>query len=276
MKTLNTLILALLIFGFSCTPQEDKDHDLISAEGLTYHIEKLSADDFMGRMPFTEGETKTVEYIKEQYEELGLKPGNGNSYYQEVPMVELEAGNMSLLSISNGSENLELNFKTDFVALTRRVIDHIEISNSELVFAGFGIVAPEYDWNDYEGLDVIGKTVVVLVNDPGFSTGKDDFFKGEAMTYYGRWTYKYEEAARQGAAGVIIVHDTKPASYPWGVVEHSWTGPNLYLQAVDNNMSRCEMEGWITIESAKEIFSLAGKEDYNFTQEAVNQDFKSF
>ena len=276
MKTLNTLLLALLIFGFSCTPQEDIDHDLISAEGLTYHIEKLSADDFMGRMPFTEGETKTVEYIKEQYEELGLKPGNGDSYYQEVPMVELEAGNMSLLSISNGSENLELNFKTDFVALTRRVIDHIEISNSELVFAGFGIVAPEYDWNDYEGLDVIGKTVVVLVNDPGFSTGKGDFFKGEAMTYYGRWTYKYEEAARQGAAGVIIVHDTKPASYPWGVVEHSWTGANLYLQAVDNNMSRCEMEGWITLESAKEIFSLAGKEDYNFTQEAVNQDFKSF
>jgi Zn-dependent M28 family amino/carboxypeptidase len=276
MKTLNTLIIASLIFGFSCTPQEDADHDLISAEGLTYHIEKLSSDEFMGRMPFTEGEDITVEYIKSQYEELGLKPGNGDSYYQEVPMVELEAGNMSNLTIGNGSDNLELNFKTDFVALTRRVIDHIEINDSELVFAGFGIVAPEYEWNDYEGLDVKGKTVLVLVNDPGFSTGNANFFKGEAMTYYGRWTYKYEEAARQGATGIIIVHDTKPASYPWGVVELGWTGANLYLQATDNNMSRCEMEGWVSLEAANKIFSLAGKEGYDFTQEAVNEDFKSF
>ena len=276
MKTLNTLFIAFLIINFSCAPQEDEHKNLISAEGLMSHIARLSSDEFTGRMPFTEGETKTVDYIKAQYEELGLKPGNGNSYFQEVPMVELEAGNMSNLTISNGSDNLELNFKTDFVALTRRVIDHIEISDSELVFVGFGIVAPEYDWNDYEGLDVKGKTVLVLVNDPGFSTGKDDFFKGEAMTYYGRWTYKYEEAARQGAAGIIIVHDTKPASYPWGVVEHGWTGPNLYLQALDNNMSRCEMEGWVTLESAQKIFALAEKEDYNFTQEAVNQNFKSF
>lgn len=275
MKNLNTLLLSSLVFGFACSPQEDK-HDLISEEGLTYHIENLSADEFMGRMPFTEGEIKTVEYIKAQYEELGLKPGNGDSFYQEVPMVELAAGNMSNLSISNGSDILELDFKTDFVALTRRVIDHIEITNSELVFAGFGIVAPEYDWNDYEGIDVKGKTVLVLVNDPGFSTGKDDFFKGEAMTYYGRWTYKYEEAARQGAAGIIIVHDTKPASYPWGVVEHSWTGANLYLQANDNNMSRCKMEGWVSLEAANKIFALAGKEGYDYTQEAVHQEFNSF
>ena len=276
MKTLKTLLLASLIFNFACSPKEDESHDLISVEGLNSHIEKLSADEFMGRMPFTEGETKTVEYIKSQYEELGLKPGNGESFYQEVPMVELEANTMSNLTISNGSEELSLDFKTDFVALTRRVIDHIEITNSELVFAGFGIVAPEYDWNDYEGLDVKGKTVLVLVNDPGFSTGNDNFFKGEAMTYYGRWTYKYEEAARQGAAGVIVVHDTKPASYPWGVVEHGWTGPNLYLQADDNNMSRSEMEGWVTLESANKIFSLAGKDGYDFTHQAVSQEFKSF
>lgn len=275
MKTLNTLLIASLIFGIACNPKEET-HDLISAEGLMTHIEKLSADEFMGRMPFTEGETKTVEYIKAQYEELGLKPGNGDSYFQEVPMVELEAKNMSNITISNGSDELSLDFKTDFVALTRRVIDHIEIADSELVFAGFGIVAPEYDWNDYEGLDVTGKTVLVLVNDPGFSTGNDDFFKGEAMTYYGRWTYKYEEAARQGATGMIIVHDTKPASYPWGVVEHGWTGPNLYLQADDNNMSRCKMEGWVSLESANKIFSLAGKNGYDFTHEAVSQDFKSF
>lgn len=273
MRHIFILTLVLTAILSSCN-ENNEEHALIDAEGLAYHIKNLSADEFMGRMPFTEGETKTIAYIKTQYKELGLEPGNGSSYFQQVPMVELEAKNMSDMVITHGTEALTLKYKKDFVALTRRVTDHIEIENSEIVFAGFGIVAPEYNWNDYEGLDVKGKTVMVLVNDPGFSTGDEHLFKGETMTYYGRWTYKYEEAARQGAAGLIIVHDTKPASYPWGVVEHGWTGPNLYLQADDNNMSRCEMEGWVSLEAAKNIFALAGMKDYNFTKEAVNQTFK--
>jgi len=275
MKTVKHPLLVVLILFLSCTQQE-KTQELISADGLAYHIKNLSSDEFMGRKPFTEGESITINYIKKEFEELGLTPGNGDSYFQEVPMVELEATNVNSMSITNGDKDITLNYKDDFVALTRRVTDHIEITDSELVFAGFGIVAPEYDWNDYEGIDVKGKTVMVLVNDPGFSTREKDFFKGEAMTYYGRWTYKYEEAARQGARGIIIVHDTKPASYPWGVVENGWSGGNLYLQAEDNNMSRCEMEGWISLESAKSIFALAGMIGYDFTKEAVSQEFKSF
>lgn len=267
-------LLAVIIF-ISCS-QKEEEHALIDAEGLTYHIKNLSSDEFMGRKPFTEGETKTIEYIKGEFESLGLKPGNGDSYFQKVPMVELEATNMSNLVISNGSEDLTFNYKQDFVALSRRVTERIEVTDSELIFAGFGIIAPEYNWNDYEGLDVTGKTVLVLVNDPGFSTGNPDFFRGEAMTYYGRWTYKYEEAARQGAKGIIIVHDTKPASYPWGVVEQGWSGANLYLNADDNNMSRCEIEGWVSLEAANKIFTLAGKENYDFTKEAVSQEFTSF
>ena len=273
MKLFYFLFLSILVF--SCTPSEP-DHALISAEGLSTHIKALSSDEFMGRMPFTEGEEITVNYIKDEYEKLGLKPGNGDSYFQEVPMVEIEAQNVSSMEISKNGIGVTLNYKDDFVALSRRVTDSIAIVDSEIVFAGFGIVAPEYNWNDYESIDVTGKTVMVLVNDPGFSTGDPDFFKGEAMTYYGRWTYKYEEAARQGAAGVIIVHDTKPASYPWTVVRNGWTGANLYLQAEDNNMSRCEIEGWVSLEAAKGIFALAGMNDYDFTKESVSQDFSSF
>lgn len=276
MKKPILLLTTITLLSISCNKQADEAHQLISAEGLAYHIKNLSSDEFMGRKPFTAGETITIDYIKQEFKELGLAPGNGDSYFQEVPMVELEATNVSTMSITNGKEILALNYKDEFVALTRRVTDHIELNGSELIFAGFGIIAPEYDWNDYEGIDVKGKTVLVLVNDPGFSTANEDFFKGEAMTYYGRWTYKYEEAARQGATGLIIVHDTKPASYPWGVVENGWSGGNLYLQAEDNNMSRCEMEGWVSLESAKSIFALAGMPNYDFTKEAVNQEFKSF
>jgi Zn-dependent M28 family amino/carboxypeptidase len=276
MKTSKIIIILTILFPLACNPQEEALDNAITAEGLEYHIKNLSSDEFMGRMPFSEGETITIDYIKNEYEKLGLKPGNGDSYFQEVPMVEIEAMNMSKMDITSDNESLSLDYKTNFVALTRRVTDKIEITNSEMVFAGFGIIAPEYNWNDYEGLDVKGKTVIVLVNDPGFSTGKDDFFKGEAMTYYGRWTYKYEEAARQGATGLIIIHDTAPASYPWGVVELGWSGPNLYLQAEDNNMSRCQMEAWVSLEAAKKIFAMADMKDYDFTKEAVNQDFKAF
>lgn len=279
MRKTFSFLLALVIFSNCSTPistEESSDSPKIDGVKIGEHIKVLSSDEFGGRMPFSKYETMTIEYLKSQFEAMGVQPGNKDSYFQKVPMVEIEVTNMSSLSFTGNDFDKKYEYKTDFVALTRRVTESIEIANSDLVFAGFGVVAPEYNWNDYENLDVEGKTVLILVNDPGFGTDDNDFFKGNAMTYYGRWTYKYEEAARQGAKGVIIVHDTKPASYPWGVVENGWTGPNLYLKADDDNMSRCEFEGWISLETANDLFTAAGKEAYNFTSEARSREFKSF
>lgn len=278
MLKLLPLVLVLILI-FSCTntsTTEESNEAIIEASKIAEHIKVLASDEYGGRMPFTEFETKTIEYLKSQFEEMGVKPGNHELYFQKVPMVEIEAINMSSLKFTGNGYEKEYAYKTDFVALTRRVTESIEITNSEIVFAGYGVVAPEYNWDDYANIDVKGKTVLILVNDPGFGTDDNAFFKGNAMTYYGRWTYKYEEAARQGATGVIIVHDTEPASYPWGVVENGWTGPNLYLKSEDNNMSRCEFEGWISLNTAEELFISAGKEDYDFTSEARDRAFKAF
>ena len=280
---MRTIILSLLAlpFLFACNSaaeqaEETPSSDVISVDEITRHVQTLASDEFEGRMPFTNGEVKTINYIKTEMEKMGIKPGNGDSYFQEVPLVEITSTPSVDMVISGGDESMELEYKVDYVALTRRVVESVEVKDSELVFAGYGTVAPEYDWNDYEGLDVKGKTVVVLVNDPGFGTGDDSFFKGETMTYYGRWTYKYEEAARQGAEGLIIVHDTKPASYPWTVVKNGWSGPSMYLKSEDNNMGRCAFEGWISYETAQELFTMAGKEGYDFTAESKKRDFKAF
>jgi Zn-dependent M28 family amino/carboxypeptidase len=243
----------------------------ISAESFAKHISVLAADSLEGRKPFSAGEEKTIRYLEEQFRQLGLKPGNGESYVQEVPMVEINAKPAGPLVFKGKNGQLALSYLTDYVAATRRVTPQVQLNNSELVFAGYGIVAPEYNWNDYAGLDVKGKTVLVLVNDPGFSDST--LFKGRTMTYYGRWTYKYEEASRQGAAGVIIIHDTAPASYPWTVVRSGWSGAKLYLQTPDNNQSRTAMEGWVTLDAAKQLFKLAGVPD-TLMQQARKPGFK--
>lgn len=232
----------------------------INAEDLKRHVKTLASDEFAGRKPFTQGEEKTINYLKNEFERMGLVPANGDSYFQEVPLVEIMAEPDQTMQIAGKGKSINLDFRQDFVAHTRRVTDQVEVKDSELVFCGFGIVAPEYNWNDYEGIDMKGKTAVVLVNDPGFGTEDSTFFKGNTMTYYGRWTYKYEEAARQGAAGVLIVHNTAPAGYAWNVVQSSWTGELLYLQPEDNNMSRCAFEGWISMEASRKLFEAAGLE----------------
>lgn len=173
-------------------------------------------------------------------------------------MVEITSTPSPAMEITGGKSPLNLKVTNDFVAFSRREVDSVQLKNSPLVFAGYGVVAPEYGWNDYAGLDVKGKTVVVLVNDPGFKNGDPKFFKGDTMTYYGRWTYKFEEAARQGAAGILIVHQTEPASYGWSVVSNSNSGAKLYLTQKDKHMSRCRVEGWITEESAKTLLTDAG------------------
>ena len=271
-------LLILLISG--CNPGNEQKitnpGDGITEEGIANHVKALASDEFLGRKPFTEGEEKTVNYIKDEFEKLGLQPGNNGSYFQEVPMVEIDANVSETMNVTNGNNNLELGYKNDFVALTRRVQEQITVKGSEMVFVGFGIIAPEYDWNDYEGLDVAGKTVVMLVNDPGFDGDDETFFKANTMTYYGRWTYKYEEAARQGAEGAIIIHETDPAGYPWAVVQTGWTGAQLYLKSKDNNMGRCAVEGWVTSEAAAEIFKMADKEGYDYNTEARNREFTAF
>ena len=230
----------------------------ITANEIKSHIAILAADSLQGRKPFTTGEDKAIAYISSQFKKEGLEPGNKGSYFQDVPMVEITSKPSTPMQVSGAKANISLNYITDFVASTRREQDTVLLKNSPLVFAGYGIVAPEYRWNDYAGLDVKGKTVVVLVNDPGFKSRDPTLFKQDTMTYYGRWTYKYEEAARQGAAGVIIVHQTEPASYGWSVVSNSFTGAKLYLQQKDKHLSRCKLEGWMTENAAKKIFSAAG------------------
>ncbi len=246
------------------------DPAAVTAFDLAAHIEILASDEFEGRAPGTDGGEKTREYIAKEYERIGLEP-LGESYFHRVPMVEAtlepEKSNFSI----NGEP---LGYGDDVVYWTKRVEETVAIADSDVVFVGYGVVAPEYQWNDYEGLDVAGKTVVMLVNDPGFATEDPALFNGRAMTYYGRWTYKYEEAARQGAAAALIIHDEEPAAYPWGVVEGGWTGPQLDLEREDAGASRVAVEGWLSTDAAKALFSGAGLDLAALTTAAASADFK--
>jgi len=235
------------------------------------YVSELASDEFMGRKPFTKGDTLAVQYIEKQFKELGLLPGNGDSYFQEVPMVEITSKPSSKqLTFTGPKGNLSINTLDDFVIGSRKIQDNITINNTELVFAGFGIVAPEFDWNDYDGLDVKGKTVVVMVSDPG--RYDKSLFKADTMTYYGRWDYKFEEAGRQGAAGILLIHDTPAASYGWDVVRSGWSGPQLNLTADKTPVP--EFEGWLTNQSAQNIFKIAGI-DPSVMDSAKKKGFKA-
>ncbi|MFY8284591.1 M28 family metallopeptidase [Pseudoalteromonas sp. SSMSWG5] len=253
-----TLLASAIIAGCASTSitsnDVEKAYQSINSEQLAEHIKVLASDEFGGRAPSSKGEELTLAYLTEQFKALGFEPGNGDSFLQEVPLVSLEADSNMVLTI--GGKDYQ--YKKDMVMGSSRISAKESIKDSELVFVGYGVNAPEYNWNDYEGLDVKGKTVVMLVNDPGFATKNPDLFTGDAMTYYGRWTYKYEEASRQGAAGAIIIHETAPASYPWSVVENSWSGEQFGFQKENNNMDRVAVEGWVTTDVAKELFSNAG------------------
>ena len=253
-----TLLATAVLAGCATTSITPTDvtngYNSIQADELAKHVKVLASDEFGGRAPSSPGEKLTLDYLTAQFKALGLEPGNGDSYLQEVPLVSLEADANMVLSI--GGKDYQ--YKKDMVMGSSRISAQEGIENSELVFVGYGVNAPEYNWNDYEGLDVKGKTVVMLVNDPGFATKDPALFTGDAMTYYGRWTYKYEEASRQGAAGAIIIHETAPASYPWSVVENSWSGEQFGFQKENNNMDRVAVEGWVTTDVAKELFTKAG------------------
>ncbi|WP_140724556.1 M28 family metallopeptidase [Pseudomonas sp. Hp2] len=221
-------------------------------------VKTLASDGFEGRGPGTAGEEKTVNYIRDQMQRIGLQPGNGDSWFQEVPMVETTADERTAPVLVSGGKSRTLKFGDDIVVGTRTGQPEVKIDGSELVFVGYGVDAPEQRWNDYAGQDWKGKTVVMFVNDPGFHTGDDTLFEGKRMTYYGRWTYKFEEAARKGAAAALIVHDTPGASYGWDVVKNSWSGAQYDLPAKDDPAPRLPVQGWITRDVARQLFADAG------------------
>ena len=241
-------------------PQEVPGMDVITAEGLKEHTRVLSSDDFEGRGPSSPGEEKTVAYLSEQFAAAGLQPGNGDSWTQDVPLVSITVEGSPAATVEGAGGQTAWAWQEDYVAWTKRVVPSVDLAASEMVFVGYGIVAPEYGWDDYAGVDVEGKTVLILVNDPGYATQDPDVFNGNAMTYYGRWTYKYEEAARQGAAAALVIHETGAAGYPWDVVQSSWTGPQFGLASPDDNMGRVQLEGWITGDAARGLFDAAGHE----------------
>jgi Zn-dependent M28 family amino/carboxypeptidase len=244
--------------------------DAINAVDFGEHVRVLASDAFEGRAPGTPGEEKTVEYLKTQFERMGLKPGNGDSYFQTVPMMETTADETATMNIDASGKPHTLKFGTDMVIGTRTGQPEVKIDGSELVFVGYGVDAPEQKWNDYAGIDVKGKTVVMFVNDPGFHAKDPTLFDGKRMTYYGRWTYKFEEAGRKGAAAALIIHDTEGASYGWDVVKNSWSGAQYDLRAADDPAPRVPLQGWITGEQAKAIFADAGM-DIDAMRAAANK-----
>jgi Zn-dependent M28 family amino/carboxypeptidase len=248
--------------------------EAITIDGLAASIQVLAHDSLEGRAPGSAGEDRTIRFLTNEFEQMGLVPGNGDSWTQDVPLVSITASQDMVLEISGDEESESLTYKTDFVATTERVVESISLDGSEIVFVGYGIVAPEYGWNDYEGLDAAGKTVVILVNDPGYSTEDPALFNGRTMTYYGRWTYKYEEAGRQGAAGALIVHRTGPAGYPWAVVENGWSGPQFGLADAGDD-PKVKVGGWITEEQARAMFARAGRDFDEMGAEALSPDFRS-
>jgi Zn-dependent M28 family amino/carboxypeptidase len=227
-----------------------------SADSLKQHISVLASDDFMGRKPFTAGETKTIAYLQQQFAAAGLEPGNGSSFLQEVPMVNIKTTAAPSMQVKSARGNFDLKAFDDYVIWTDKTGD-VSLSDNELVFAGYGVVAPEYNWNDYEGLDVKGKVVMVMVNDPGWNTDST-LFKGKTMTYYGRWTYKFEEAARQGAKGCLIVHNTAAASYAFAVPQNNFNASRLQLDPRGKDIKNCDVVGWIPEPVAKKLLVAAG------------------
>jgi Zn-dependent M28 family amino/carboxypeptidase len=278
-------LLFLAPFLLAATEPKDKPDEpwqeaekAIDTDGLLAHIKVLSSDEFEGRAPGSTGEEKSVAYLTEQFQKLGLKPGNPDGrYIQEVPM----AGILTTpeASITIGGKKMELKAPNEYVAFTERLTDKIAVKDSELLFVGYGVVAPEYGWDDFKGVNLRGKTLIFLINDPPIPLANDpsklddSMFQGKAMTYYGRWSYKYEIAAARGAAAAIIVHETIPAAYPWLVVANSNAKEDFALDAPDRNLNTIPVRGWITVDEAKKLFTAAGKDFAKMKKAALKKDF---
>ena len=278
MSKTNYVFILLFIFVFNGCNTKNKSIESalesITIDEMKDHISVLASDEFLGRFPSTAGEEKTIRYLEEQFMKLGLKPASGESYFQEVPLIKLTADPSMALKIIGGNHDLNLRFSDEFAGGSPQLSELIKIDNSDIIFVGYGINSPEFGWNDYEGLDVKGKTVLMLINDPGYATSDTSLFNGRAMTIYGRWTYKFEEAARQGATAAIIIHETGAAAYPWAVVQNGWTGPNYSLAGNVLSGSGLQFHGWVTLESGRNIFEAAGFDYDQMTKAAAKRGFK--
>lgn len=282
MKKAAPLALILLLAACSHSSQTNLEPALnsINSESLLNEIKTLSSDAFEGRAPGTPGEEKTIDYLQQQFQQIGLKPGNPNgTYLQNVPLAGVTSKSDAQFTVKG--KRLPAENKKDYVALSRRYTPRVDVRNSDVVFVGYGVVAPEYNWDDYKNVDVRRKTILMLVNDPQVPDPKDpskldnSLFKGNAMTYYGRWTYKYEIASQKGAAAAIIIHETATAGYPFEVVVGSWGGREAFdIQTPDNNMSRVPVEGWITYNKAAELCKMAGLDLQALKRSALDRNFK--
>jgi len=269
------ILTAVLIAGCATTSASTgSEPGQIALATLQRVTQQLSSDEFEGRAPGTAGEERTVALLAREFEQAGLQPGSNGGWTQDVPLVEITLQGSPRLEIAGTGRGVSFAYRTDFVGASYRAQPRVSVENSEIVFVGYGINAPERGWNDYAGLDVRGKTVIILVNDPDWQTeGLDGPFGGRAMTYYGRWTYKYEEAARQGAAAAFIVHDTAPASYGWNVVENSWTGPQPYMQTPNDGADQTAVNGWLTNAAARRLMAQAGEDLDALTRRAQQRGF---
>ena len=267
-------LLAITLGAFNADDKMlRKASEAIRGAAYRGHVAALASYEMQGREPGSPGERRTLEYLEKEYLELGLQPAAGGDFRQEVALVEI-TGSAQSLSFGRGDGGMTLAYGDDMVIGSRRTQPAAAIAGSEVVFVGYGIHAPEAGWDDYAGLDMRGKTALILVNDPGFVTGDESLFRGKAMTYHGRWTYKFEEASRQGAEAAIIVHETLPASYDWGVVRNSWSGPQFYLDREDGNAGRTALEGWITEARARQLVELAGQDLDALKAAAVKRGFR--
>jgi len=267
------LISSLLLISCNKTDISFADS---ADQRLRNWIETISSDEFEGREPGTLGAQLAKNYIAQQLSQLGLDPVSGNSFFLNVPASKITLKDQSYATITFRNQDRKLETGKEVVFWTKHATEYKKLRDSEIVFVGYGIVAPEYDWNDYEGIDVRGKTVVMLINDPGFETGNLRLFNGRSMTYYGRWTYKFEEAARQGAAGVIILHEEDAAAYPWSTVENSWQGPQLDLTREDLGLSRALVEAWIPHDVFTNLIDFTGFNYDSLKEIALSDTFRAF
>ncbi|MCJ2188578.1 M28 family metallopeptidase [Novosphingobium sp. 2638] len=248
----------------------------ISVDLMKQVTQRLSADDFEGRAPSTAVEPKVLDYIIAQFKAAGLQPGNHGKWLQPVPTVEITGKDFSPLAVTGNGKPMSFSFGDNYVAASYRVVPHTQVKDSELVFVGYGIDAPELGWNDYAGVDMHGKTAVILVNDPDYASKTEQgLFKGRRMTYYGRWTYKFEEAARQGATAALIIHDTFPAAYGWNVVNSSWTGAQYYVQTPTDGADQTKANGWVQKPVAEAILKAAGQNLAALSEAAKHKGFKA-
>jgi Zn-dependent M28 family amino/carboxypeptidase len=273
---MRNFLALLLLTGFIASCSSKSESYQFQVADLEPNLITLSSDEFMGRMPFTAGEELTTSFLESKFKEMGLEPGNGDSYFQEVPMVSIITYPEQSMEFKTAQGSVMGEGLKDFVIWTQRTDSVVKVEDAEVVFAGFGIVAPEYGWDDYKNLDVKGKIVVVMINDPGFGSEDSTFFKGNTMTYYGRWTYKYEEAVRQGALGCLIVHNTIPAGYGFNNIQNSWKASKLYLDDRGQDKYKLGFEGWITLPFATQLFEKMGKNQSELLQNARKPDFQGF